>query len=97
MKDPLEILEYMQLSELVNAGVVKDSAWLERLAYLSTKYSKEDLDSISLKFSKNKFCDDTGFLKKQRCTNKNCSHSFISEDISETCDICYHPTLRIIG
>lgn len=96
MKDPLEILEYMQLSELVEAGIVKDIDWLKRLAYLSSKYSKEDLDSISLKFSKDNFCNSTGFLKKQRCTNKDCNHSFISEDISETCDVCFCPTLRII-
>lgn len=93
--DILEVIELIQLRELAEAGLITDIGWLKRVAELQHKYSDDDIASVSLKTARS-FSDMTGLLQKQKCTNKECGYSFYSTDISETCDICYHSTLRII-
>ena len=94
--DLLEIMEFCQLHELVNTGFVSEKWALDRLEYLNNKYSKEDVESFSITYASQMFSETTGYLRRQKCTNKDCGYIFTSQDISETCDICYHPTLRVV-
>ena len=94
--DILELIEYTQLSELADNGMLTDVFNIRRLCELSNKYTREDVESYSMSEAARMFGDETGHLRKQKCTNRECSYTFRSNDVSNTCDICYYPTLRIV-
>jgi len=96
MVDILDIVEYIQLCELIDSGVVYDRTFVERREFLAKLIDSNNINIDKYKNLSENFSNDTGFLKKQRCTNKECGFIFYSEDIANTCDICYHPTLRLL-
>ena len=96
MVDILDIIEYIQLSELIDNNIVSSKSYVDRRNYLKTKIESNNINLEQYKNISNNFSNDTGFLKKQSCTNKECGYTFYSEDIANTCDICYYPTLRLV-
>ena len=53
--DVLEVMEYIQLYELREAGLPLEHPWLNRLEYLSSIYNEEDIASYSLRASRKMF------------------------------------------
>lgn len=92
MSRELEIIELIQLFELKK----QTSKYDKRFEELKSKYSEEDVAEYSASTAVRIFVDETGFLRRQKCTNPKCGLSFTSEDISGLCDSCNQPTLRLL-
>lgn len=90
----LEILELIQLHEMISTQSA-NSAYRVRYRELVSRYSKEDIADLSMS-NTNKIFQQTGYMKKYCCTNKDCRFEGYTEDLSDTCDICYSPVLRIV-
>lgn len=92
MSRKLEIIELIQLFDLQK----QNSKYAERFKELKAKYSETEVSEYSASSAVRIFLDESGYLRRPKCTNCNCGAPFIAEDISGLCDECNQPTLRLL-
>lgn len=92
MSRELEIIELIQLFDLKK----QNSKYAARFEELKAKYSEAEVSEYSASTAVRIFVAESGYLRRQKCTNSECGVSFIAEDISGLCDECNQPTLRLL-